>query len=275
MRSSAAIPLLLAVLLRFGESAADRVLLKDVTAITLNRGQMTTGRRSSPVPQLRCVGGAAQGVYSPKTVQCYNRGSDGSDVQWECKSTMDDRYVLGRITVSCEGYDHPHDPYILKGSCGLEYELEYTSGSGSKTKSTGKQQEEGGFSPLLIVFVAIFAFIVYSFFTNRGDAQNRNDGPDGRDPPPYPGWRPGGGGDGRPPDAPPPYDDGKGTFTQGTSGSTSQSGPGFWSGAAAGAAAGYMAGRAQNSWGSSSTRQRTSAHSSSHQSAGFGGTSRR
>ena len=28
-------------------------------------------------------------------------------------------YQFGRIQVTCEGYDYPDDPYILKGSCGV------------------------------------------------------------------------------------------------------------------------------------------------------------
>ena len=32
---------------------------------------------------------------------------------------MDKRFKFGRITVSCEGYDYPDDPYILHGSCGV------------------------------------------------------------------------------------------------------------------------------------------------------------
>lgn len=60
---------------------ANRVLLRDITTLTLNRGQSTTGRRASPVPQLQCVGGTAQGKFSPKTVQCYNRGFDGLNTQ--------------------------------------------------------------------------------------------------------------------------------------------------------------------------------------------------
>jgi len=33
---------------------------------------------------------------------------------------------FGNVEVICEGYDYPDDPYILKGSCGLEYTLDYT-----------------------------------------------------------------------------------------------------------------------------------------------------
>ena len=32
---------------------------------------------------------------------------------------MDNAYQFGRIQVTCEGYDYPDDPYILKGSCGV------------------------------------------------------------------------------------------------------------------------------------------------------------
>ena len=40
-------------------------------------------------------------------------------VQWECKTDMDSAYRFGRIQVSCEGYEYPDDPYILRGSCGV------------------------------------------------------------------------------------------------------------------------------------------------------------
>lgn len=72
-------------------------MLRDVTSITLHRGEYTTGRRARSVPQLECVGGTAQGKFSPKTVQCYNRGFDGIDPQWECTSEMPVDYQFGRV----------------------------------------------------------------------------------------------------------------------------------------------------------------------------------
>ena len=96
------------------------MLLSDVKSITLERGKMTNGRRSSPVPQLSCVGGSAGcHAFQPAVVQCLNRGSDGYDAQWECKTDMDAEYRFGKIQVSCEGYDYPEDPYVLRGSCGV------------------------------------------------------------------------------------------------------------------------------------------------------------
>lgn len=117
------------------------VLLRDVQVLTLYKGRYTTARRSSPVPQLQCVGGSAGcGSFVPEVVQCQNKGWDGSDAQWECKADMDNAYRFGRIEVSCEGFNHPDDPYILRGSCGLEYTLELTE----EGRSRHSHQSWGG-----------------------------------------------------------------------------------------------------------------------------------
>jgi len=59
-----------------------RVLLRDLSVLTLYNGRQTQGRRSSPIPQLKCVGGTAGcSSFVPQVVQCNNRGFDGYDVQ--------------------------------------------------------------------------------------------------------------------------------------------------------------------------------------------------
>ncbi|XP_046544739.1 store-operated calcium entry-associated regulatory factor-like [Haliotis rubra] len=106
---------------------SDRVLLREISAITLRHGMQTNARRSSSVPQVKCVGGSAGcHAFVPQVVQCQNRGFDGYDVQWECKTDMDNAYRFGQVEVSCEGFDYPDDPYVLRGSCGLEYTLDLT-----------------------------------------------------------------------------------------------------------------------------------------------------
>lgn len=115
-----------------------KVRLRDVQVLTLRAGKMTTGRRSQPIPQLNCVGGTAEGQYAPSIVQCYNQGSDGVDVHWECKANMDNSYKFGSIEIICEGYDYPDDPYITRGSCGLEYTIDYTD---DHERSSTKQHE--------------------------------------------------------------------------------------------------------------------------------------
>ena len=60
----------------------DKIRLTDVSVVTLHYGKMTNSRRTHPVPQLKCVGGTAGcSAFTPSVVQCYNRGSDGYDVQ--------------------------------------------------------------------------------------------------------------------------------------------------------------------------------------------------
>ena len=88
--------------------------------LTLRAGEMTTGRRSSPVPQLSCVGGSGAGRgWEPSVVQCSNRGWDGREVQWECKADMEAAVRFGRVEVVCEGYDYAEDDYILELEAGL------------------------------------------------------------------------------------------------------------------------------------------------------------
>ena len=97
--------------------------LQDVKVLTLRAGEMTTGRRVSPLPQLQCVGGSGAGHgHEPSMVQCHNMGWDGQDVNWQCKAELDSRVKFGKMEVICEGYDYPEDESILRGSCGLEYE---------------------------------------------------------------------------------------------------------------------------------------------------------
>ena len=137
--------LLLAPLLVAGWGWGDghghqKIRLRDVEVLTLRDGAMTTGRRSSPVPQLACVGGSGRGRgYEPSVVQCYNRGWDGREVQWECKADLEGGVRFGRVEVVCEGYDYPEDDFILAGSCGLEYSLELT-----KEGRNGEKYNGGG-----------------------------------------------------------------------------------------------------------------------------------
>ena len=97
--------------------------LANVPTLTLYDGQMTAYRRVNPVPQMICTGSYCDPSYTPKVMQCYNKGSDGVSIQWECKAEIDTKYKLNRHVVSCEGYLHSDDPNILPGSCGVEYDL--------------------------------------------------------------------------------------------------------------------------------------------------------
>lgn len=58
---------------------------------------------------------------------------------------MDNGYRFGRLDVTCEGYNHPSDPYILKGSCGLEYTLELTEEGRRRSHGSWSSHKSGGF----------------------------------------------------------------------------------------------------------------------------------
>ncbi|KAG0054608.1 Store-operated calcium entry-associated regulatory factor [Gryganskiella cystojenkinii] len=271
--SAAALLVALLSLSSLDTTNAQKVLLRDVQTLTLHRGRMTTGRRSSPVPQLSCVGGNACGDYEPDVVQCTNAGFDGSDVQWKCQADLPETIRFGELDVYCEGYSHPDDPYVLKGSCGLEYNLVYTnihhlSGKGDFVSSFhGKQWSSKVKKQPLIdtiyfwtwvgVVGMILFFMVKSCFEQNN--QDRHHDP----PPPYragggsgPHGGSGGGGDGggggggnnwgsnwgfgRRDNYPPPPD------YKPTNSSSSTGGyqPGFWSGLGLGAGAAYLAANA-------------------------------
>lgn len=44
--------------------------------------------------------------------------------RWACTaSSLPKDTELGSVHVSCEGYTYRDDPYVLKGSCAMEYTL--------------------------------------------------------------------------------------------------------------------------------------------------------
>eukprot|EP00041_Stephanoeca_diplocostata_P020157 m.445109 g.445109 ORF g.445109 m.445109 type:complete len:272 (+) comp21491_c0_seq6:321-1136(+) len=122
-----------------------RVLLSEVRSLTLSKGQVTAGRRSSPVQQTSCIGGSGCGTSAePAIIQCINQGSDGVDFQWKCTADLPGDYRFGETTVTCEGFEYADDPYVLAGSCGVEYTLERRlgmSGSHDQTRYFGSNQQ--------------------------------------------------------------------------------------------------------------------------------------
>uniref|UniRef100_A0A8C6UAU5 Store-operated calcium entry-associated regulatory factor n=1 Tax=Neogobius melanostomus TaxID=47308 RepID=A0A8C6UAU5_9GOBI len=269
------------------------VLLRDIQVLTLYKGRYTTGRRSSPVPQLQCVGGSAGcHVFVPEVVQCQNKGWDGVDVQWECKTDMDNAYRFGRIEVSCEGYSHPSDQYVLTGSCGLEYSLELTEEGRRKSQGSGggsqhfassffngfsghkQQQQQQGLRGLLVVVVLLLiAFGVYKVFLSGNSSQGPNprDGNHGSaSAPPPPGFKPDYASTGSPGANPDygfrsDYTQGQYPYTGGRSNHNTGAGlggGGFWSGMGAGGLLGYLFGQ-QSGHNDSFSRPSSSSHSSS------------
>ncbi|XP_006010005.1 store-operated calcium entry-associated regulatory factor [Latimeria chalumnae] len=173
-----------------GWNSHESVLLQEVQVLTLYKNRFTTARRTSPVPQLQCNGGTAGcSAFVSEVVQCQNKGWDGFDVQWECKTDMDNNYRFGTIQVNCEGYNSPDDPYVLKGSCGLEYTLELTEagrmkrnkgyGSGGFSSNFFKDFSNNVNSPvssdssgvLVVVILLVIAYGIYKIFLSSPQSE--------------------------------------------------------------------------------------------------------
>lgn len=288
---------------------SNSVLLSNVKTLTLRKDAKTSHRRVSAIPQLKCVGGNGRGKYEVDVLRCKNAGADYDDenIQWTCSASLPEEFKLGSTDVICEGYDSPDDPYILKGSCGVEYRLVLTE-KGEAKYGSGKifdGLEPRGDWPkylFLALFAAVGGWILYSAWLAyrngpaQGGAPRRPGGGFG-------GWG-GNGGPGDDNDPPPPYDAGwgKGGSSRGRGAAGGQEGwrPGFWTGTLGGAAAGYLAGQrggrqqqmpprqggsnwfgnndgdSNSGWGRSSSGSSSgSGPSARHESTGFGSTSRR
>ncbi|PWN30419.1 DUF1183-domain-containing protein [Jaminaea rosea] len=234
--------------------AGRRIPFDSIRALTFYDGHKTAARRTSPVPQLTCEGKLCR-KFQPDVVSCTSLG----DGQWKCEADLPSSIRLGRVEVSCEGYESPRDPYVLKDSCGLTYKLLPAYGAmGADDETMHYRRRKGitfddvlGFS-FPLIFIGVLGWILWGFVRSiRGEGAAQH----GRGGGPYgggggggwggwgggpggwgPGWGSGGGG-GAPP---PPYSkmDPSGSSTSGTA--QGGGGSNFWTGAAAGAAAGVL-----------------------------------
>eukprot|EP00056_Hartaetosiga_gracilis_P000148 m.36339 g.36339 ORF g.36339 m.36339 type:complete len:318 (+) comp10084_c0_seq6:75-1028(+) len=213
----------------------NRVLLTSVQSLVFSTDRMTNAGRVSAIPQMKCIGGSAHCNSNklPRVMQCQNVGTDGVDVQWKCTAELDSDVKLGRTDVICEGYEYPDDPYILRGSCGVEYELDTT---GQRSSSSHHSYDHGGrnyyqntttyesgWSFSTLFFYAMVAFVFYAFYRSciaRQTIQAAT-GPATGYGAPYQG------GPQYPPNCPPTYQDA--TYR-----------PGFWSGLGLGGLIGNM-----------------------------------
>ncbi|RYO81508.1 hypothetical protein DL762_007085 [Monosporascus cannonballus] len=257
----------------------DAIPLSSVQRLTLRGGAAQTAHRRVPaIPQLRCISPKAIcRLHEVDVMRCTNQGGGyggTEDAQWSCTASLPPELRLGSTDVVCEGYSGPDDPYVLRGSCGVEYRLVLTergeerfpelagAGSGGSFRGGGGRKGKGGNSGwgdvdwatwiFGVVFFAVAAWIVYSAFYAATDNARRVA------PPRRPrrggggsgaggGWWPGGGGGGDGGDGwddppPPPYPGTKPSYSSSSSSRAAEGWrPGFRSGLASGAAAGYAA----------------------------------
>lgn len=252
---------------------------KQVESLTLRGDRPTSHRRVPAIPQLRCVSDPRLCAKHPvDLMRCANDGAgwDGAeDVQWTCTAQLPPELRLGSTDVICEGYSGPDDPYVLRGSCGVEYALALTpegeerwpdlvggGGGGGRHRHGGDKSPSGGaadrwFGYLFwVIFVSVVGWIAFSLWRESQQARVGGGGGGARRAPRRNNGGGGGGGDGWD-DPPPPYPGGGGNGRgyarkSGGSGAGGTSGGSNWQNnilsGAAGAAAGYYAGsRGRNS----------------------------
>ncbi|GAA5982778.1 hypothetical protein JCM10908_006781 [Rhodotorula pacifica] len=234
---------------------SQRIPLSSLSALTLHSNRRTASRRLPPVPQLACKGSLCR-KYTPDVVQCVAVGSDGvGGLEWKCEADLPSGFRFGEVAVSCEGWDGPDDPNILRGSCGLTYSLVRASSSLEDGYSSYKSYLPGRSSSIFnstfnLLFTALTVYLVGSLLVrllrslyNRFFAGRRGSTPANRPPRTWGGWGGGGGGGGggnggsgpRPPPSsgpPPPYTPKPDPAC--ASGNETGWRPGFWSGAALG-----------------------------------------
>ncbi|KAI9903365.1 hypothetical protein N3K66_002717 [Trichothecium roseum] len=231
----------------------DAILLSKVQSLTLKgHGAQTRHRRVPAIPQLRCVNAqpelrrlAESGV---DVMRCLNEGKPSyggtEDVTWSCAAVLAPEIALAETDVVCEGYAHPDDDEVLRGSCGVEYTVRLTplgeeryphlvAGGYSHGYGAPRHDDEDGWDwaavAFALVFLAVLGTIVYGAYAawtgnqrqpprRRTAPRNNNDNNRGGRAP-GPGWDPNFGGgwndDNDDNDPPPPYPGTGGSYSGG------------------------------------------------------------
>ncbi|KOS17162.1 Store-operated calcium entry-associated regulatory factor [Escovopsis weberi] len=175
-----------------------KILLSDVQLLTLRGNNALTAHRRVPsIPQLRCVSAPPLcALHAIDIMRCTNQGSSygAEDIEWSCAADLPPELALAATDVVCEGFRDPDDPYVLRGSCGVEYALVLTA-LGEQTypdvaraaarppdpgaKSTaaaaaaapffddGRGREDLSAWLFVLIFLAVCAWIVYSAWLAR------------------------------------------------------------------------------------------------------------
>lgn len=164
-------------------SASTKSSLASIDSLSFTADQMTTGQRSLPVSQLRCVGGTAQGLYEVPKMICKNLGGHGAgDLSWSCSADLPPEFKLGSADVHCEGWNSSKDTeYILSGSCGCEYSLyladqgeaAFPDYHGAQESASGQHDSFAG-QAVKAVFFIIFGIIFFNIINSwRASAADR------------------------------------------------------------------------------------------------------
>jgi hypothetical protein len=137
-----------------------RVQLSSLPRQTFVDSYWTEGRRIPPVEQLKRSGGSLSPTqrFNPEVVECELVETRGPEFYWRCEAELSKRVQFSKTEVICEGWDGPSDSvYIVRGSCGLEYQLEFTNRQSNILPTS-----------IFAVFFAVAVFLLFRTF-RRGE----------------------------------------------------------------------------------------------------------
>ncbi|EKM57889.1 uncharacterized protein PHACADRAFT_171110 [Phanerochaete carnosa HHB-10118-sp] len=226
-----------------------RIRLDRIKSLSFYKDALTAARRTDPLPQLTCIGKACR-QYTPEAVRCVNVGGEATGVDWKCEADLPEALRFGRVEVSCEGWDGPGDPYVLKGSCALEYRLIQVPNSlrGEEAHNLPPRpwawlKDQDPIALLFtLVWIAVFAYILWqiikSCFRRQPDTAARPPGTGPQRPTHGSGWFSGSQPNDNRNDPPPPYTKHPQSSAQGPA--VGDWRPGFWTGAALAGTGGYL-----------------------------------
>ncbi|KAF8704747.1 oligopeptide transporter, partial [Rhizoctonia solani] len=223
----------------------ERVPLSSIKTLVLYADEYTTSRRTSPLPQLECTGSACRD-FQPSSVYC----TKTTDSDWKCEADLPSSLRFGKLHVSCEGWDRPGDPHVLKGSCGLTYSLVRTPLGNYHAPNAGTDYTSTATYGLYMAAVLLALYILTTWLRprlfNSRSGRSWGSGTPGGGPRnggggwPWP-WGGGGGrrggGPGSSNDAPPPYTK---YARPGRPNQNESWTPGFWTGLGTGGLAAGM-----------------------------------
>lgn len=105
-------------------AADNKIRERDIQVLVLRAGEFAAGVRTTGVPQLLQRPGNGPRPHI-REITCRNVGTDGVNVVWDCKpdGSIPDNMYITNAQVSCEGFAHADDEFILARSCALEYDV--------------------------------------------------------------------------------------------------------------------------------------------------------
>ncbi len=134
---------------------------------------MTNSRRNRIMPQLVQIGKNYHYNYyncPVKTVECKKIGFN----DFICKD-VDNNFNFSKVVVTCEGYDHKYDPYILVNSCRLEYELANPENIIPVSQNRQRNPEDKNKDDPVFVLPIIFALLICLMVSLEYRRNDRND----------------------------------------------------------------------------------------------------